>query len=75
MGYHTGDDTLQNGSTRFSAVDTYAGFSTTTLEEIGYSSQPVVGDTVDVIFRIFRRELQDAGQYETNIVYVSVPIF
>ncbi len=75
LGYHVGDDTLQGGSVRFSPQDTYARFSTTTLEEVGYSSQPVVGETTDIIFRIFRRELQDAGQYETNIMYVTVPIF
>ncbi len=75
FGYHTGDDTLQGGSTRFSAVDTYAGFSTTTLEEVAYTSQPVQGDTTDIVFRLMIRNLQDAGQYETNIRYVSVPMF
>jgi hypothetical protein len=76
FGYHTGDDTLYGGSTRFSAIDTYAGINTLgTLEEIGYSSQPVAGDTIDVVFRIFIRQLQDAGIYEANINYVSVPIF
>jgi hypothetical protein len=75
LGYHTGDDTLQGGSTRFSALDTYAGLSTTTLDEVSYSSQPSVGETTDIVFRILVRELQDAGLYETNIMYVSVPIF
>ena len=75
FGYHTGDDTLFGGSTRFSAIDTYARISTTTLEEISFSSQPVAGEVTDVVFRIFIRELQDAGVYENNIRYISVPIF
>ncbi len=75
FGYHTSDDTLEGGSTRFLAVDTYARVSTTTPEEVGYSSQPTAGETVDVIFRILRRELQDAGVYEARIQYISVPMF
>lgn len=75
FGYHTSDDTLQSNPTRFSAVDTYARMSTTTLEEVSYSSQPVAGEITDVIFRVLARQLQDAGQYESNIRYISVPLF
>jgi hypothetical protein len=75
FGYHTSDDTLYGGSTRFSAVDTWARMSTTTLDEVGYSSQPVSGEYIDTIFRVFVRQLQDAGTYEANFQYVSVPIF
>lgn len=75
LGYHTSDATLLNGSTRFAADDTYARFSTTTLEEIGYNSIPVLGETVDVIFRAFVRNSQDAGLYEGRILYVTSPIF
>lgn len=75
FGYHTSDDTLYGGSTRFSAVDTWARVSTTTLDEVGYSSQPGAGDDVDVVFRILVRQMQHVGEYEANIQYVSVPIF
>lgn len=75
FGYHTGDDTLFGGSTRFSAIDTYSRISTTTPEEVSYSSQPVIGDTTDIVFRIFVRQLQDAGQYMSSIRYISTPIF
>lgn len=75
FGYHTGDDTLQGGNTRFSAIDTYARMSTSTIDEVSYSSQPVVGDTTDIVYRIMIRQLQDAGLYEAHIRYVSVPIF
>jgi hypothetical protein len=75
FGYHTSDDTLYGGSTRFSAIDTWARMSTTTLEEVGYSSQPVSGENIDIIFRLLVRQLQDAGTYEANFQYVTVPIF
>lgn len=75
FGYHTSDDTLENGSTRFSAIDTYARVNTTTPEVVSYSSQPAFGDTTDVIYRILRRELQDAGLYQARIIYISVPMF
>ncbi len=75
FGYHTSDDTLQGNPTRFSAIDTFARLSTTTLEEVSYSSQPVVGETTDIVFRIFIRNLQDAGQYESTMRFISVPMF
>jgi hypothetical protein len=75
FGYHSGDDTLQGGSTRFSAIDSYARMSTTTAEEISFSSQPAINETTDVVFRILVRQGQEAGQYETNIRYISIPIF
>jgi hypothetical protein len=75
FGYHTSDDTLDNGSTRFSAIDTYARVNTTTPEIVSYSSQPASGDTTDIIYRILRRELQEAGLYQARIIYISVPIF
>lgn len=75
FGYHTSDGTLEGGSARFSAIDTYARFSTTTLEEISYSSQPTINETTDVVFRVLVRGLQDAGEYATTLMYVSVPKF
>ncbi len=75
FGYHTSDDTLFGGSTRFSAIDTYARVSTTTYEEVAYSSQPEGGDVIDIVFRIFVTDQQAPGDYEANIKYVSVPMF
>ncbi|HEX4799305.1 MAG TPA: hypothetical protein VFV22_02080 [Candidatus Paceibacterota bacterium] len=75
FGYHSADDTLYGGSTRFSAVDTWARMSTTTLDEVGYSSQPVVGEFIDVVFRLLVRQMQDAGTYEAHMRYISVPVF
>lgn len=75
FGYHSGDDVLEGGSTRFSADDTYARTSTTTPEEVLFSSTPAEGESEDVIFKLQVRRPQAAGQYETNIVYVAIPIF
>jgi hypothetical protein len=76
FGYHTTDATLEGAlGARFSAIDTYARMSTTTLDEVSYSSQPAVSEVTDVVFRILARQLQDAGSYEARIRYVSVPIF
>ena len=75
FGFHTSDDTLEGGSNRFSALDTYAHVSTTTPEEVAFSSEPVAGEFTDIIFRIYIGKLKDAGQYESNIMYISVPIF
>lgn len=75
FGYHAGDDTLQGGSNRFAAPDTYAGFSTTTPEEIAYISQPAIGDATDIVFRLMTRNLQSAGQYQARVMYISIPVF
>ncbi len=74
-GYHSGDDTLYGGSTRFLVDDTYAQLSTTTLDEIVYNSGPVDLESTDVLFRVEAHESQTAGQYTTQLQYIVVPIF
>ncbi len=73
FGYHTTDATLNNGSTRFGAVDTYAGIDTSP-SEVMYSSAPT-SDTHDIVYRIKVNELQEAGDYETEVVYLAVPSY
>ena len=75
VGYHAGDDSLSDGSTRFAPDDTYAAFSTSTLEEVMYSSQPSINDTTDIILRLQVSDLQPAGDYQKEIVFVSVPVY
>ncbi len=75
VGYHVGDDALAGGSTRFSPDDSYAAFSTTTPEEVMFSSQPTTNETTDIIFKIQVTEQQPAGEYQKNVVFVSVPVF
>ncbi len=73
FGYHTTDATLQGGSTRFAATDTYSAL-TTDPEEIIFSSIPTP-ETEDIVFRVRVSEGQPAGDYDTNIVYIAVPVF
>jgi hypothetical protein len=72
FGYHTTDATLAGGSGRFSANDTYAGPSLD-LDEVMFSSIPT-NDTHDIVFRIRVDELQAAGIYETDVIYLAVPV-
>lgn len=75
IGYHAGDDSLFGGSTRFSPNNTYAQLSSTTLEEVAYSGLPAVSETTDIIFQIRISDQQPAGQYQQEVIFVSVPIY
>ncbi len=75
FGYHTGDDTLSGSSpSRFAADNTYARFETQ-MKEVSYSPLPVSGENVDIVFRTEISQSQEAGDYETDIVYILVPTF
>lgn len=71
-GYHTTDATLQGGSSRFGATDSYAALSSTP-SEIMYSSVPT-SDVQDVIYKLKITQLQAAGDYSTSINYIAVPV-
>lgn len=73
FGYHVTDPTLKDGSTRFAASDTYAALETSPVE-VMYSGIPS-SDTHDIVYRIRVSELQPAGTYETEIVYLAVPSY
>jgi hypothetical protein len=73
FGYHATDPTLKDGSTRFAPTDSYAGLETTPVE-VMYSSIPT-SDTHDIVYRIRVNELQPAGNYEAEIVYLAVPSY
>jgi len=75
FGYHAGDDTLSGSSpSRFAPDNTYVQFETD-MKEIGYSSIPVEDEVVDLIYKIEITNLQEAGDYETEVVYILVPTF
>lgn len=74
FGYHAGDDVLAGGSTRFAADDTYAALSTTTPEEIMHSSVPT-NESIDIVYKLQIDDLQPAGVYQSEIVYLVVPTF
>ena len=71
-GYHTTDATLEGGSSRFGATDSYAALDTT-AKEIMYSSIPS-SDVQDIIYKLKISQLQAAGDYSTNITYIAVPV-
>lgn len=73
VGYHTTDPTLASGSTRFALDDRYAALETSPVE-VMYSSVPTT-DVHDIVYRIRVNQLQPAGDYETEIVYIAVPSF
>lgn len=73
FGYHAGDDLLEGGSARFGANDSYAAL-TNDPQEVMYSSVPV-NDTHDIVYKLRVSEEQQAGDYETNISFLAIPIF
>lgn len=73
-GYHSGEDVLTGGSTRFSANDTFAGY-VGALDEIAYDSGPVTNKNTDMVYRVEVREEQEDGNYESEILYIITPIF
>jgi len=74
FGYHVGDNTLSGGSTRFLSNDTYAAL-TSTPSEVAYSSAPVTSESTDIVYRIQANPGQTAGQYESKVVFVVVPVY
>jgi hypothetical protein len=74
FGYHSGDDSLEGGSGRFSADNTYARVETDP-EEIAYSSFPVNNEIVDIVYRLKVFGEQEGGLYEGSVVYIVVPRF
>ncbi|MEA3398264.1 MAG: fibronectin type III domain-containing protein [Patescibacteria group bacterium] len=77
FGYHTTDVNLSNigaGPSRFAPDNSYAKLEAN-IKEIGYSSIPVASDTFDLIYKLEITDLQAAGNYETDIVYILVPTF
>lgn len=73
-GYHSGEDVLEGGSTRFTANDTFAQF-TGSAEEVAHGSGPTEDEVVDMVYRVEVRTPQEDGNYESAIVYIVVPLF
>lgn len=73
-GYHAGDDLLDGGSTRFLANDQFAQF-VAAPKEVAFSDSPVTNETNDIVYKVVARDLQDAGTYQSAVVYIVVPTF
>ena len=75
FGYHTGDTTLSGGNpSRFLDSGMYARFETD-MKEVGYNPLPASDDTINMVYKLEVTALQEAGDYESNIVYVIVPSY
>jgi hypothetical protein len=75
FGYHSGDDTLSGLSpSRFAPDNSYARFESE-MKEISFSQIPVVGEVVDLVYRLGVSDMQEAGDYTTEIIYILVPTF
>jgi hypothetical protein len=72
FGYHTTDGTLQGGSARFGALDSYAALDTIP-REIMYSSIPA-NETITILYRIRVTPTQAPGDYENSVTYIAVPV-
>ena len=75
FGYHTGDDTLSGSSpSRFSPDNSYAKFEQG-LKEISFSPIPVQKEQFDLVYKIQSTNMQEAGDYDTEIVFIAVPTY
>lgn len=74
FGYHTTDDVLSQGSTRFQDDDTWAAF-TETGEEFIYTGNPVLNDIHDLLVRLEVSPAQPAGSYATAIIFIVSPTY
>jgi len=75
-GYHTSEGVLSSiPTTRFAANDTFAHFSTTTPDEVAYSSGPATSRSTDIVYKAEAHQLQAADSYSTGVVYIVVPTF
>ncbi len=73
-GYHAGKDVLEGGSMRFAADDTFARF-TYEPTEVAYSAGPATAESTDIVYKVEVRDSQDAGAYQSSIVYIVTPVF
>jgi hypothetical protein len=73
-GYHAGSAILSGGSVRFAANDSYAAL-TSTIAEVGYGGAPASSSFMDMVYRLQLGNLQGAGAYQNNIMYIVAPSF
>ncbi len=65
---------MDGGSTRFSPNDSFAQFSQTPYE-VAFSATPTTDKETDIVYKVEARNLQEAGAYESSLVYIVVPVF
>lgn len=75
FGYHTTDSALCTGTTsRFGANDTFAALSTSPYEVACYAG-PVSNDITDIVYKLVVGNLQEAGNYQNTVTYITTASF
>ncbi len=75
FGYHTTDASLCSGSgTRFSADDTYAKLEITPYE-VACNSSAVVNEQSDIVYKLVIGTLQEAGDYQNVLTYITTATY
>ncbi len=75
FGYHSTDSLLCTGSTsRFSVNDTYAALSTTPYE-VACNTGPVSGEVTSIVYKLVIGTLQEAGDYQNRVTYITTATF
>ena len=75
FGYHTTDSSLCTGSTsRFSANDTYAALDTAPYE-VACSNGVVTSEQTDIVYKLVIGALQESGNYQNAITYITTATY
>ena len=75
FGYHTTDSTLCTGTaSRFSTNDTYAALDLIPYE-VACSSGPATSDVTTVVYKLVIGALQEAGNYQNVITYITTATY
>lgn len=75
FGYHTTDSSLCTGTTnRFTSDDTYAALDVTPYE-VGCSSSQVVNEQTDIVYKLVIGTLQEAGDYQNVLTYITTATY
>jgi hypothetical protein len=75
FGYHTTDSSLCTGtSSRFSTNDTYAALDISP-KEIACSTGAVTSEVTNLVYKLVIGNLQEAGDYQNTVTYITTATF
>ncbi len=75
FGYHTTDSSLCTGtSARFSSANTYAALDVTPYE-VACNSSVATAEATDIVYKLVIGALQEAGDYQNVITYITTATY
>lgn len=75
FGYHTTDSSLCTGTAgRFSSNDTFASLDTLPYE-VACSTGPVTSEATDILYKLVVGSLQEAGNYQNVVTYITTATY